>query len=163
MTAKILKKSMQNDSENTEKKKKSIQNDNTSASDSEICQTAERLERLAKSLNIPNLDHRISLFKGAISDTEKKKKNSIQNDNTSASDSEMCQFAEEMERDLRQGLTGSERSHRLWTIFKPVKKIKSTVINRKICHPVRKNSKTAKRKKSKTAKTRKKEVINKKT
>ena len=98
MTAKIL------------KKKNSIQNNNTSTSDSEICQTAEQMERLAKSLNIPKLDHRISLFKGAISDTEK---NSIQNDNTSASDSEMCQFAEEMERDLCQGLTGSERSHRL--------------------------------------------------
>ena len=68
---------MQNDSENTEKN--SIQNDKTSASDSEICQTAERLERLAKSLNIPKLDHRISLFKGAISDTEKKKKKTIHN------------------------------------------------------------------------------------
>ena len=55
-------------------------------------------------------------------DSENTEKNSIQNDNTSTSDSEMCQFAEEMERDLRQGLTGSERSHRLWTIFKPVKK-----------------------------------------
>ena len=40
-----------------------MQNDNTSITDSEICQTAERLERLAKSLNIPNLDQYRSLFK----------------------------------------------------------------------------------------------------
>ena len=37
-----------------------MQNDNTSISDSEICQTAERLERLAKSLNIPNLDQSLN-------------------------------------------------------------------------------------------------------
>ena len=47
--------------ENTEKN--SIQNNNTSISDSEICQTAERLERLAESLNIPKLDYCRSLFK----------------------------------------------------------------------------------------------------
>ena len=40
-----------------------MQNDNTSITDSEICQTAERLERLAKNLNIPNLDQYRSLFK----------------------------------------------------------------------------------------------------
>ena len=40
-----------------------MQNNNTSISDSEICETAERLERLAKSLNIPNLDQYRSLFK----------------------------------------------------------------------------------------------------
>ena len=45
------KNSMQNDCENT--KKHSIQIDTTSISDSEICQTAERLERLAENLNIP--------------------------------------------------------------------------------------------------------------
>ena len=40
-----------------------MQNDNTSITDSEICQTAERLERLAKNLNIPNLNQYRSLFK----------------------------------------------------------------------------------------------------
>ena len=40
-----------------------MQNNNTSMSDSEICETAERLERLAKSLNIPNLNQYRSLFK----------------------------------------------------------------------------------------------------
>ena len=97
-TEQTEKNSIQNDCENTEKKN-SIQNDNTSISDSEICQTAERLERLAENLNIPKLDHRRSLFKP--------EKNQI----------------------------------------------KSTVINRKICHPVRKKSKRAN---SKTTKTRKK-------
>ena len=68
------KNSIQNDCKNTEKKN-SIQNNNTSDthsetfkfiesdSDSEICQTAERLERLANSLNIPKLDHCRSRFK----------------------------------------------------------------------------------------------------
>ena len=60
-TEQTEKNSIQNDCENTEKN--GIQNDNTSISDSEICQTAERLERLAKNLNIPKLDHRRSLFK----------------------------------------------------------------------------------------------------
>ena len=40
-----------------------MQNNNTSITDSEICETAERLERLAKSLNIPNLNQYRSLFK----------------------------------------------------------------------------------------------------
>ena len=40
-----------------------MQNNNTSISDSEICETAKRLERLAKSLNIPNLKQYRSLFK----------------------------------------------------------------------------------------------------
>ena len=93
----------------------------------------------------------------------------MQNDNTSDTDSETfqfveetdtnsetCQLVEEMVRDLRQDPMVSEKSHRLWTNFKPVKKIKSTVINRKIYHPVRKNSKTAK---SKTAETRRKRTV----
>ena len=40
-----------------------MQNNNTTVTDSEICETAERLERLAKSLNIPNLKQYRSLFK----------------------------------------------------------------------------------------------------
>ena len=40
-----------------------MQNNNTGITDSEICETAERLERLAKSLNIPNLNQYRSLFK----------------------------------------------------------------------------------------------------
>ena len=40
-----------------------MQNNNTSITDSEICETAERLERLAESLNIPNLNQYRSLFK----------------------------------------------------------------------------------------------------
>ena len=51
--------SVESQTEQTE----NMQNDNTSISDSEICQTAERLERLANSLNIPKLDHYRSLFK----------------------------------------------------------------------------------------------------
>ena len=49
--------------ENQDEQIESMQNNNTSISDSEICQTAERLERLAKSLNIPKLDQYRSLFK----------------------------------------------------------------------------------------------------
>ena len=94
-----------------ESQTENMQNDNTSVSDSEISQTAERLERLAESLNIPKSNQNASFFK-------KKKKKSV----------------------------------------KQRKKIKSTVINRKICHPVRKKSKTAKRKKSMIAKTRQKKT-----
>ena len=54
-----------------------MQNDNTSVSDSEICQTAERLERLAESLNIPKSNQNASFFKKKIS--EPVKKNQINN------------------------------------------------------------------------------------
>ena len=75
----------------------------------------------------------------------------MQNDNTSVSNSEICQNSR----------TNGERNKRK----SKYPKIKSTVIflQRKICRTVRKNSKSAKRKKSKTAKTRKKEVINQKS
>ena len=50
-----------------------MQNDNTSVSDSEISQTAERLEReISESLRNPKPDYRISLFKGGISIPVKK-------------------------------------------------------------------------------------------
>ena len=41
-----------------------MQIDNTSVNDSEICQTAEQMERhLSEGLNIPKLDYHKSLFK----------------------------------------------------------------------------------------------------
>ena len=46
-----------------------MQNNNTAITDSEICETAERLERLAKSLNIPNLKQYRSLFKSEENQT----------------------------------------------------------------------------------------------
>ena len=49
--------------ESQDEELKNMQNNNTSITDSEICETAERLERLAKSLNIPNLNQYRSLFK----------------------------------------------------------------------------------------------------
>ena len=49
--------------ENQDEQIENMQNNNTSITDSEICETAERLERLAKSLNIPNLNQYRSLFK----------------------------------------------------------------------------------------------------
>ena len=51
---------------------KNMQNDNTSVSDSEISQTAERLERLAESLNNPKPNQCISLFKTAICEPVRK-------------------------------------------------------------------------------------------
>ena len=75
----------------------------------------------------------------------------MQIDNTSVNDSEICQTAEQMERHLSEGLNIPKLDYHK-SLFKPEKKkIKSTVVNRKICRPVRKNSKTAK--------TRKKELL----
>ena len=88
----------------------------------------------------------------------------MQNDNTSVSESKISldEITERLERQISESLRNPKPIQCISLfkggISKPVKKktIKSTVINRKICHPVREKSKTAKRKKSKTAKTRKK-------
>ena len=54
-----------------ESQTENMQNDNTSVSDSEICQTAEQLERLAESLNNPKSNQNASFFK------KKKKKKDL--------------------------------------------------------------------------------------
>ena len=46
-----------------ESQTENMQNDNTSVSDSEICQTAEQLERLAESLSNPKSNQNVSFFK----------------------------------------------------------------------------------------------------
>ena len=160
-------------------KKNSMQNDNTSISDSEICQTTERLERLAESLNIPKSNQitaKINSPQNTIS-VESQTEN-IQNDNTSDSDSETCQFVEEMVveimqndntpdtdsetcqlveemvRDLRQDLTVSEKSHQLWTNFKPVEKNQINSHQQKDLSPSKKKQQDSKKRDSKDKKKR---------
>ena len=103
--------SVESQTEQTE----NMQNDNTSISDSEICQTAERLERLVNSLNIPKLDHYRSLFK-----PEKKNKiNSQQKDLASS---------EEKEQDSKQQDSEDKKKKNCYFCKSKSMKIKSVQI-----------------------------------
>ena len=74
--------------ESQDKQIENMQNNNTSISDSEICETAERLERLAKSLNIPNLNQYRSLFKPKENQTNNHHPSSSKEKDSKKQDSE---------------------------------------------------------------------------
>ena len=98
-----------------ESQTENMQNDNTSVSDSDISQIAERLERqISESLRNPEPDYRISLFKGGISIPVKKNQiNSHQQKDLSSSEEKKQDSKEKKEQDSKD------------------KKKKRTVINQK--------------------------------
>ena len=83
---------MTENTENTEKN--SIQNNNTSISDSEICQTAERLERLAENLNFPKSKSTVNINSPQNTISVESQTENIQNGNTSDTKSETFEFIE---------------------------------------------------------------------